>query len=166
MLLKYNVSNFKSIGHEIEFSMFPSSPDIDEKYTNTLHTKVGEWKVLKRGAFFGPNASGKSSFIQSIEFAVDYIISGNLSGREININQFKGCFEELEGQSIFQFLFLAKNNEIYQYGFTLDSKQIYEECLMILTKQSSFSYFLPNYHNILLSCQINYTFFLLDTYYI
>lgn len=135
MLLKYNVSNFKSIGHNIEFSMFPTTSDIDERYTKEIQTKVGIWKVLKRSAFYGPNASGKSSFIESIDYARDFIVNGIPSGRGTGVNQFKGEFQDLDQQSVFQFTFLAEDNEIYEYGFSLDSKQVYEEWLMILTKK-------------------------------
>ena len=134
VLLKYNVSNFKSIGHNIEFSMFPTTSDIDERYTKEIQTKAGVWKVLKRSAFYGPNASGKSSFIESIDYARDFIVDGIPSGRRTGVNQFKGEFEDLDQQSVFQFTFLAEDNEIYEYGFSLDSKQVYEEWLMILTK--------------------------------
>ena len=135
MLLKYNVSNFKSIGHNIEFSMFPTTPDIDERYAKEIQTKAGTWKILKRSAFYGPNASGKSSFIESIDYARDFIVNGISSGRGTGINQFKGEFEDLDQQSVFQFTFLAVDNEVYEYGFSLDSKQVYEEWLMILTQK-------------------------------
>ena len=135
MLLKYNVSNFKSIGHDIEFSMFPSTSDIDGRYTKNIQTKAGTWKVLRRSAFYGPNASGKSSFIESVDYARDFIVDGVPSGRGTGINQFKGEFEDLDQQSVFQFVFLAENDEVYEYGFSLDSKQVYEEWLMILTNK-------------------------------
>ena len=134
MLLRYTVSNFKSIGHDIEFSMLPTTPDIDDRFVKEIDTKAGKWKILKRGAFYGPNASGKSSFIESIDFARDFIVDGIPSGRGTGINQFKGEFEDLDQQSVFQFTFLAEDNEIYEYGFSVDSKQVYEEWLMILTQ--------------------------------
>lgn len=112
--------------------MFPSSVDIDEKYTKEIHTKAGNWKILRRSAFYGPNASGKSSFIQSIDFARDFIVNGISSGKGTGINQFKGIFEDLNQQSVFQFTFMAEDDEVYEYGFSLDSKQVHEEWLMIL----------------------------------
>lgn len=39
MLLQYNVTNFKSIGHDIEFSMLPTSANIEEKYIKKIQTK-------------------------------------------------------------------------------------------------------------------------------
>ena len=132
MLLQYVVSNFKSIGHPVEFSMFPTHSTQDNRYVQTIQTKTGPWKILRRGGLFGPNASGKSSFIESINFARDYIVDGKKSGKGTKINQFKGCFEDLDRISTFQFVFYL-NQEVYEYGFSLDAKQIHEEWLMQLT---------------------------------
>lgn len=132
MLLRYIVSNFKSIGHPIEFSMLPTEENTDKRFLTKIATKAGEWSVLKRGAFFGPNASGKSSFIESIGFARNYIVSGQKSGKGTGIDQFRGNFQDLNGASLFQFM-LYLNGEVYEYGFTLDRRQVHEEWLMQLT---------------------------------
>lgn len=133
MLLKYIVKNFKSIGHNIEFSMFPVKSSEDKRYLTTINTKMGKWEVLRRGALFGPNASGKSSFIQSVDFARDYIVEGQKSGRPTGINQFKGKFDDVGDTSTFQFMFYL-NGEVYDYGFTIDTQKVHEEWLMVLTK--------------------------------
>lgn len=134
MLLRYIVSNFKSIGHPVEFSMFPTEENIDERFLKTITTKAGEWKVLRRGGFFGPNAAGKSSFIESINFARDYVVDGQKSGKGTGVNQFRGNFEDLEGISSFQFMFY-REGEVYEYGFSLDRRQVHEEWLMQLDKK-------------------------------
>ncbi len=134
MLLRYIVSNFKSIGHPVEFSMFPTEENIDERFLKTITTKAGEWKVLRRGGFFGPNAAGKSSFIESINFARNYVADGQKSGKGTGVNQFRGNFEDLEGISSFQFMFY-REGEVYEYGFSLDRRQVHEEWLMQLTKK-------------------------------
>lgn len=82
MLLRYVVSNFKSIGHPIDFSMFPMEENTDDRFLKTITTKAGEWKILRRGGLFGSNASGKSSFIESIRFARKYIVDGQKAGKE------------------------------------------------------------------------------------
>lgn len=133
MLLKYNVSNFKSIGHTIDFSMLPTKDSIDDRFVKTIQTKMGEWKVLKRGGFFGPNASGKSTFIESIDYARDFIVDGQKSGKSTGVNQFKGNFEDINNQTTFQFMFYFEQ-EVYEYGFSLGRKQVFEEWLMILTE--------------------------------
>lgn len=133
MLLQYVVSNFKSIGHPIEFSMFPIRETTNECFLKDIPTKNGTWKVLRRGGFFGPNASGKSSFIESIAFARHFIVEGQKSGKGIRIEQFRGDFEELKGISTFQFVFYL-DGEVYEYGFSVDRYQVHEEWLMMLTE--------------------------------
>ena len=140
MLLQYIVSNFKSIGHPIEFSMFPVQEMGEERFLKSISTPNGVWKVLRRGGFFGPNASGKSSFIASIAFARDFIVDGQKSGKGIRIDQFGGDFEELKGISVFQFVFYI-DGEVYEYGVSLDRKQVHEEWLSQLTKTGFVSLF-------------------------
>lgn len=131
MLLKYIVSNYKSIGHEIEFSMLPTAEDTDERFISKIQTKQGEMRVLHRGILLGTNASGKSTFIDSIRFAKDLITNERRSGRMIPLTQFRGCFMDLKALSTFQFL-LYLNGEVYDYGFTVSSAMIREEWLMQL----------------------------------
>ena len=134
MLLRYIVSNFKSIGHPVVFSMFPAEESTDERFLTTIVTKTGEWKVLRRGGFFGPNASGKSSFIESIAYAKQYIVVGQKSGKGTGVNQFRGSFDDLKKISSFQFMFYL-DGEVYEYGFSLDRHQVHEEWLMQLTEK-------------------------------
>ena len=48
MLLRYVVRNFKSIGHELEFSMFPAKGLLDDRFQKTIHTPAGGCKVSIR----------------------------------------------------------------------------------------------------------------------
>lgn len=134
MLLKYIVSNFKSIGHSIEFSMIPTENNTDKRFLTRLETKYGDIDVLRRGAFFGPNASGKSTFVESIQFAKKYIVDGQKSGKNTRVPQFKGNLDGIEETSLFQFVFYLDKN-VFEYGFTLTPKRVSEEWLMIRTDQ-------------------------------
>lgn len=134
MLLQYNVRNFKSFGHPVEFSMFPTQESTDERFLKKIKTKAGEWKVLQRGGFFGPNASGKSSFIESIDFARNFIINGQKSGTTTGVSQFKGDFEDLKGVSVFQFMFYFEG-DVFEYGFSIDRVQVHQEWLMQLNEK-------------------------------
>ncbi len=133
MLLKYIVSNFMSIGHPVEFSMFPTSENVAEHLVRKIDTKAGPWSILRRGGFFGPNASGKTTFIKSLRFAKRFILNGPKSGKGTGINQFRGNIEELQGKSLFQFMFHTQD-DVYEYGFSLGTDQVHEEWLMILTE--------------------------------
>lgn len=134
MLLKYIVSNYKSIGHSIEFSMFPTEESTDERFLTTIDTKAGSWKILRRGALFGPNAAGKSTMIESIDFARDYIVDGQKSGKRTSIKQFESNFKDLNGITSFQFI-IYLDGEVYDYGFSLDRQKVHEEWLMVLTEE-------------------------------
>ncbi len=135
MLLKYLVKNYKSIAHPIEYSMFPANENIDNKYVVTINTIQGPWKVLRRGVLLGPNASGKSNFIQSLDFARNFIVEAQKSGSKTGIVQFKGEFADIGKDSTFQFMFY-KNENVYEYGFTLDTYRVSEEWLMILDQNT------------------------------
>ena len=114
MLLKYSVSNFRSIGHNIEFSMLPLEDIQDDRFLTEIETVAGTWKVLKRGVLFGPNASGKTSFMDSIWYAVNYITKGPQNGFMKKVNQFRGNIPDLEGVTTFQFLIYADKNALTQ----------------------------------------------------
>ena len=105
MLIRYIVSNFKSIGHPIGFTLFPIESNEDGRFLRNFDTKVGTWKIFQRSGFFGPNASGKSSFIQSVAFARNYIVEGQKSGKGTGVDQFRGELEDLNKITTFQFMF-------------------------------------------------------------
>lgn len=134
MLLKYIVSNFKSIGHPVEFCMIPTDENTDERFLTTLDADGTKIKVLRRGGFFGPNASGKSAFVESIRFARDYIVESKKSGKNTGVPQYKGNLADLDGVSLFQFMFYVDNN-VYEYGFSLTANRVSEEWLMILKNE-------------------------------
>lgn len=137
MLLRYSVSNFKSIGNNIEFSMLPSEDTSDDRFLIEIETVVGKWKVLKRGAFFGPNASGKTSFVQSLAYARDYIVKGPKNYAVNKVNQFAGNIKSLDGVTSFQFLIYI-DKQVYNYGFSLDRSYVHEEWLAILNSSGTF----------------------------
>lgn len=131
ILLRYIVRNFKSIGYPIEFAMFLTKGNNDNHSLKTIATRVGEWKVLQRSALFGSNTSGKASFVESIAFAQNYIVSKPQNEQDAGIKRFRQAPERLDKISAFQFMFYL-DGEVYEYGFSLDCRQIREEWLLQL----------------------------------
>lgn len=131
MLLKYNVSNFKSIADSIDFKMIPNSQIVNPIYYNTIQNANEELNVLKRAICYGANASGKTSFVESIEFAQEFILNGVKTKRRIPVNQFRGHDKD-ENISVFQFTFFL-NGQIYEYGFSLDVDKVHEEWLILIS---------------------------------
>ena len=156
MLLRYNVSNFKSIGHDLEFSMLPSSVDVDDRYVTIIPTKMGDWKVLRRGGLFGPNASGKSSFIQSIKYAKAMIVDGKKSGTGTGVIPFRSDIEGAGNASTFQFV-LYIDGEVYEYGFSVTRQYVVEEWLNQLESDNMQMIFVRNTDDMgNISIDINY----------
>ncbi len=135
MLLRYIVSNFKSIGSPVEFTMLPSDQQINTDALKKLKIQDTEWQILRRGALFGHNASGKTSLIKSVEFAKKYVVYGRKSGTGTGVDQFRGNLSELKGISTFQFTFSIEQ-KIYEYGFAINNIQVCEEWLMVYDGQT------------------------------
>jgi AAA15 family ATPase/GTPase len=99
MLIKYTVENYKSIKEQIEFTMERDAKikeldySIIEKDANTKK----KLKLLPLSVIYGPNASGKSNFIFSIETFKSIILKGNiLSDEWNNSNSIKINLKSLE----------------------------------------------------------------------
>ena len=72
MLVKFIVSNFKSINEEQEFTMVAGS-----KRNHYDHIyEFGNVKLLKGTALYGSNSAGKSSIIKAIDFSKTVITKG------------------------------------------------------------------------------------------
>lgn len=118
MILQYRISNYMSIGHMVEFKMISKGTQLE-----TTREKLG---VLYKSVLYGPEATGKSCFLDSIRFLRDFV----LTGKWIRIERFAGDAKGMERKTTFQITFLAEG-KIYEYGVTLDTRKILEEWLLI-----------------------------------
>lgn len=130
MLLRYNVSNFLSFNEEVEFCMYTGK---DDNFSDRV-VNINGGGVLKFGAIYGANASGKSNLIKSIDFAKDIITKGiqNLD----TIENIKFLVFNNDVGSKFEFE-IKLDDRIYAYGFIikLDSKEFMGEWLYEITKE-------------------------------
>ena len=133
LLLKFSASNFKSIGKNIEFSMFPVRENEDTRFLTEIDTKKGKWKILRRGGFFGPNASGKTNFIRALRFMCQFVSKSRKFDTGTGVTQFRTVDSGFDGISAFNMLFYL-NGEVYEYGFAVDIDSVVEEWLFILTE--------------------------------
>lgn len=125
MILQYRISNYMSIGHMVEFKMISRRTQLE-----TTREKLG---VLYKSVLYGPEATGKSCFLDSIRFLREFIITG----KWIKIERFAGDAKGMERKTTFQITFLAEG-KIYEYGVTLDTRKILEEWLLIHNDDTSF----------------------------
>ena len=65
MLIRFSLQNFKSFDQEAELSMIPSN---DLSFKRKHITNVDTVNVLRHSVIYGANASGKSNWIEGINF--------------------------------------------------------------------------------------------------
>ena len=121
MLLNYVVCNFQSINQPIEFTMI--SPGA---------CRSGDRKALQRCGIFGPNASGKTSLLQSIAFLREYLLNGGLDRSNITPHLFRDGSDDTVS---FQIVLHVDGSE-FDYRVSINTNGIREEALGIPTGSS------------------------------
>lgn len=131
MLIRFRVSNFKSIRDEQEFSMVAGTL---AGPTEQLRSVEG-WDVdlLTVAAIYGPNASGKSTVLDALKFICFASSESHRAWRPegpIPRNPFVLSLSEASEPSLFEVEFLLDRVR-HRYGFVLDSDRILEEWLYV-----------------------------------
>lgn len=127
MLVQVSVENFKSIEEEVVFKMMASG--LSGHSSHKAPTVFNEPKELLRlGAIYGANASGKTNFIEAIQFAQELIVEGTQHGESIKVNSFKLSKEYSNQPTTIEFIIYLKE-ELYTYGFSVSKDEVLEEWL-------------------------------------
>lgn len=126
MILEFSVSNYMSFKEKVTFSMLAnSSKGLDDNYII-----VNDRKILKTGAIYGANASGKSNLFKALQ-TISLMLK-NSNNIDINatlpIIPFKFDNDYITKASEFEIKFII-NNIRYVYGFIADKNKIYDEYL-------------------------------------
>jgi hypothetical protein len=135
MLLRFRVSNFRSLMDKQELSMVASSPASPAESLAPLDDQ--DLHVLPVAAIYGANAAGKSNVIDALRFMSSAVAGSHRSWRpdgEIPREPFLLDEAHRLAPSTFEADFLLAGKR-YQYGFTLDSKKIQEEWLYAYQNQ-------------------------------
>lgn len=119
MLKEISIKNFLSFNEKVEFNM------IADKRTSKLAFNIlpNEYNILKSAVIYGPNNTGKTSFINGIEFLKDILLNTQINNyKNHNIFTNSNIIE-------IKVVFIYNNNE-YQYQLKYDDQTkeyIYEE---------------------------------------
>jgi len=127
MLIEFSVENFMSIKDKVTLSMLAGKDN--ENSENVCLD--GKERILKSVAIYGANASGKSNIFKAMTAAIMLIRKS--SGRQINeilfeVIPFKFNEKTKKAPSKFEFIF-STNGTRYVYGFSADTRRIYDEYL-------------------------------------
>lgn len=114
MLLRFLVGNYKSFNSVQEFSMIAGKTRTN---SNHLIGNSSDLKLLRLGAIFGANASGKSNLISAIHFAQSVILNNT---EDINNEVYYKLNDDSKNKpSYFEFE-IKLEEKYYTYGFELN----------------------------------------------
>jgi len=136
MLIEFSVANFRSIKSRQTFSMTKAKGDELEE-TNTFQPEgLNNLSLLKSAAIYGPNAAGKSNFINAMRSMAKIVTESATEmqrGDKLPVDPFKLDPKTRKSATEFEVVFIA--DEIrYQYGFVASKEQILEEWLIAFPK--------------------------------
>lgn len=126
MLLRFILTNYRSFRNPTEFNLFPGSFKIHSH--RVFH---GDVDLLRVGALYGANASGKSNFIRALHHLSLTICTDELETFHTKSNCFKGDKDALNQPVEFEIEFKAGEN-YYSYGLHLLHDFIASEWLVKL----------------------------------
>lgn len=134
VLLRFRVTNYGAIRDEAELSMVAVAPDDDIAVRPAAGAGV---QVLPAVALYGPNASGKSTVLSALEFMRSAVLDSHQDWRPGGViarRPFK-----LDPCGRLRPTTLAINVIVddvhYEYGFSVDDRQVTEEWLYSYPKK-------------------------------
>ncbi len=142
MLVQFKFNNIYSFYKEQIFSMV-SAPIRASKsqYNNTLQPTNNVPPLLLSAALYGANSSGKSNFVKTIDFFLQFINNSAYYMPEtiIQIPVFLLNSNSAYQSSSFEITFII-NNIIYRYGYQLNNNEILGEWLYIKNEREAMIY--------------------------
>ena len=128
MLIRFCVSNFRSLREEQQFSMVAA---FKEDRKDLVHVDSLGLDLLRVAGIYGANAAGKSNLLEALRFMQAAVIESHRAwppdgpiAREV----FRLDAESRTRPSLFEADFLLEGVH-FQYGFELDDKEILREWL-------------------------------------
>ena len=134
MLIRFRAANLYSFKEEIEFSMIPS-PERMHPHQIFPKKKKNDIRLNRFAAVYGANAAGKSNLFKVLKFVQRMVVEGVKPEATIPIQRFRLNQDNLHSPAKFEIEFKV-GEEMYEYGFELDSRSIHREWLINFTRTS------------------------------
>ena len=126
MLINFALENWKSFKEPARLSLVEGKcPRKGREIPKIKHYNSG---VLPLASIYGGNASGKSNFVEAIEFAQNLIVNGTDSDGKINSEPFLLDNSSENQPSKFEFTLLI-DEIIYNYSFSVTQSTVINETL-------------------------------------
>lgn len=128
MLQAFSIQNFRSI-RDLQTLSMEARKDEHLAWSNVIED--GKLRLVKSSAIYGPNASGKSSFIDAMVWFRSFVVESSKesqAGDEINVTPFALSSETENAPSHFEVEFRLDGFD-YRYGFEVTAKEVCSEWL-------------------------------------
>ncbi len=132
MLIRFTVGNYRSFWEPVELDMRATALK-EHRATHVMRVQVSgkTYDLLRSAVLYGPNASGKSNFIQAMGLMRRLVLDSATkyqADEPLPIQPFKLHAQARQKPSLFEIVFLHEDKR-YRYGFQADKERIREEWL-------------------------------------
>ncbi|MBL8510421.1 MAG: ATP-binding protein [Betaproteobacteria bacterium] len=133
MLIQFSIKNFRSLRDQQVFSMSASRYYDEMLEKNTIATDLTEKlpRILRSTGLYGPNASGKSTFVKALAFVKKMVIESakdRQASEPIDVQPFRLSAATRSADSEFEIQFIEAGVR-YQFGFCVNPTRVTEEWL-------------------------------------
>jgi len=159
MLLEYNVSNFRSIYKEQSFNMIAVNSYKEMSDSNLIKYKDKQ-SLLKSTAIYGPNASGKSTLLESLDIFRDMVLDSFKYDINHNLPVVPFAFGEnsKDEPTIFNIVFVEDAVK-YELELLVDKIRVLEENLIAYPKGKPQEWYSRSYNEDTLEYEYQYSSF-------
>lgn len=137
MLQQFTVENFLSFKDKEVFKLQPGKGSRNKGHK--VEPVKGYW-ILKSAALFGPNAGGKSNFVEALELGKRLVLRGTRAETLIEYHPFRLSSESKNKDTTITYQILC-NNKKYEYGFSYNAERISKEWLKQITRKTEYVIF-------------------------
>lgn len=130
VLIEFSVSNFKSIWEKQTLSLVAGAGK-ELASSNTFNAGGSAPTVVRSAVIYGPNAAGKSNFLQAAAFLQNFVQTSAIGqeGQAIPVVPFAFCGATRARPSAFDLMFIEDGIR-YHYGVELTPQRIVKEWLV------------------------------------
>ncbi|WGK69593.1 ATP-binding protein [Candidatus Haliotispira prima] len=140
MIIDYKVENFLSIYEPVEFSLEPLQNKA-ELPAHTMETPfAGVPQLMRAAAFYGPNASGKTSLFRSLAYLKDLLLNTMSHKKDEPWPNERNQFRGQEDPSDFHIYFIAQQDDgtdmLFDYQLIIFPEYVEYECLKVIQRKA------------------------------
>ncbi len=133
MLIDFAVENWMSFRDKTKYSMVAGRERQHRERVPRI--KKYNMRVLPVSAIYGGNASGKTNFFKALNFAKNLILEGTQPEGMIRVEPFRLDSTYATRPSGF-YITLLINEQLYEFSFTVTSRAVIEEKLVLISGSS------------------------------